>query len=194
MNQIRFDCPGCGQTIEMAEEAQFERVKCPTCQHEFFPDKTRLVRPARAAPPPESASPPPPLPIQQRAMKLINCPACGLQISPQAASCPGCGQRTRTVKIIFIIVSVILSALFAFWREAIAERDDVGYFQWPVLIVTFIFALLAIFIYMIPSILAEECHHRNLAAIVVLNLLLGWTFLGWVGALIWAIIRPRQPE
>jgi hypothetical protein len=74
------------------------------------------------------------------------------------------------------------------------ERDDVGYFQWPVLIVTFIFALLAIFIYMIPSILAEERRHRNLAAIVVLNLLLGWTFLGWVGALIWAIIRPRQPE
>jgi hypothetical protein len=42
--------------------------------------------------------------------------------------------------------------------------------------------------------LAEERRHRNLAAIVVLNLLLGWTFLGWVGALIWAIIRPRQPE
>jgi len=94
------------------------------------------------------------------------------------------------MKIIFIIVSIILSALFAFWREAIAERDDVGYFQWPVLIVTFIYALMAIFIYMIPSILAEQRQHRNLTAIVILNLFLGWTFLGWVGALIWAIIRP----
>jgi uncharacterized paraquat-inducible protein A len=92
MNQIRFDCPGCGQTMEMAEEAQFERVKCPTCQHEFSPDKTRPVLSAPAAPPPESASPAPTPPIQQRAIKLINCPACGLQISPQAASCPSCGH------------------------------------------------------------------------------------------------------
>ncbi len=92
MNQIRFDCPGCGQTIEASEEAQFERVRCPTCQHEFFPDKTRFVSPAPAAPPTQPASPAPTLPIQQQALKLINCPACGLQISPQAKSCPGCGH------------------------------------------------------------------------------------------------------
>ena len=66
MNQIRFDCPGCGQTIEMPEEAQFERVKCPTCQHEFFPNKTRLVQPAPAVPSPKPASPAPtPQPIGQ---------------------------------------------------------------------------------------------------------------------------------
>jgi len=70
MNQIQFDCPGCGQTIETPEDAQFEQVKCPTCQHEFFPDKTRLVQPAPAAPPPESASPAPTPPIQQRASRL----------------------------------------------------------------------------------------------------------------------------
>ncbi len=92
MNQIRFDCPGCGQTIEAPEEAQFERVRCPTCQHEFFPDKTRFVSPAPAAPPPQPASPAPTLPIQQQALKLVNCLACGLQISPQATSCPGCGH------------------------------------------------------------------------------------------------------
>lgn len=62
MNQIQFDCPGCGQTIKTPEEAQFERVKCPTCEHEFFPDKTRIVRPTPAAPPPESAAPAPPPP------------------------------------------------------------------------------------------------------------------------------------
>ena len=62
MNQIQFDCPGCGQTIEMAEEAQFERVKCPTCQHEFFPDKTRPVRPMPTAP----AAPSPNIPLPKR--------------------------------------------------------------------------------------------------------------------------------
>ena len=62
MNQIRFDCPGCGQTIEMAEEARFERVKCPTCQHEFFPDKTRPVRLMPTAP----AAPPPNIPLPRK--------------------------------------------------------------------------------------------------------------------------------
>jgi endogenous inhibitor of DNA gyrase (YacG/DUF329 family) len=62
MNQIQFDCPGCGQTIETPEDAYFEQVKCPTCQHEFFPGKTRFVQPASATPPPESASPAPPPP------------------------------------------------------------------------------------------------------------------------------------
>jgi len=28
-------------------------------------------------------------------------------------------------------------------------------------------------------------------AILVLNLLLGWTFLGWVGALIWSLTAVR---
>lgn len=64
MNQIQFDCPGCGQTIVTPEETQFERVKCPTCQHEFFPDKTRIVRPTPVAPPPESAAPAPPPPTE----------------------------------------------------------------------------------------------------------------------------------
>jgi len=130
MNQIRFDCPGCGQTIEMAEEAQFERVKCPTCQHEFFPDKTRLVRPAPDAPPSEPASPAPP-PIQQQAMKLINCPACGLQISPQAASCPGCGHpvapspmsippdpRRRGAAISSLVLGILSLTCFVFLTVA----------------------------------------------------------------------------
>lgn len=41
-------------------------------------------------------------------------------------------------------------------------------------------------IYFIPSIWAVG--KRNTGAIFALNLLLGWTFLGWVGALIWAIM------
>ena len=48
MNFIQFNCPGCGQSIEAEEDAQFTQVKCPTCQREFFPDKTRLVRPTPA--------------------------------------------------------------------------------------------------------------------------------------------------
>jgi hypothetical protein len=41
-------------------------------------------------------------------------------------------------------------------------------------------------LYFLPTIIAAICKHRNSGAIFVLNLFLGWTFLGWVVALVWA--------
>jgi hypothetical protein len=49
-----------------------------------------------------------------------------------------------------------------------------------------LFLIILIFIYFIPSIIASNRHHKNKDAIIILNLLLGWTFLGWVVALVWA--------
>lgn len=44
-------------------------------------------------------------------------------------------------------------------------------------------------IYCAPIFLAYEKRSRNLAAIIALDLLLGWTFIGWVAALIWALYK-----
>ncbi len=41
-------------------------------------------------------------------------------------------------------------------------------------------------VYFIPGIVARARGHKNLTAIVTLNLLLGWTTIGWIVALIWA--------
>jgi hypothetical protein len=41
-------------------------------------------------------------------------------------------------------------------------------------------------IYMLPSWLASSRGHPNQGSISTLNLFLGWTFIGWVAALIWA--------
>jgi len=50
--------------------------------------------------------------------------------------------------------------------------------------------LIALFVviglYFLPLITAVKRGHRNSGAIGVMNLFLGWTGLGWVGALIWA--------
>lgn len=40
-------------------------------------------------------------------------------------------------------------------------------------------------LYFIPTIIGWN--HKNGTAIFLLNLFLGWTFLGWVAALIWAV-------
>ena len=41
--------------------------------------------------------------------------------------------------------------------------------------------------YFLPSILAFARNKRDTAAIVLLNLFLGWTMIGWVVALVWAV-------
>ena len=47
-------------------------------------------------------------------------------------------------------------------------------------------------LYFFPTIVALLRDHHQLSAIALLNLFLGWTFLGWVAALGWACtaIRP----
>ncbi|MGB9043350.1 MAG: superinfection immunity protein [Pseudolabrys sp.] len=41
-------------------------------------------------------------------------------------------------------------------------------------------------LYELPAIVAYNHSHRQFFAILVLNILLGWTIVGWIGALIWA--------
>jgi hypothetical protein len=45
--------------------------------------------------------------------------------------------------------------------------------------------------YMLPSIVAHARQQPNLAAILALNVLLGWTVIGWVIALVWALTVRR---
>lgn len=47
-------------------------------------------------------------------------------------------------------------------------------------------------LYFVPAIVAGLKNHHNKVAIMVLNIFLGWTFLGWVAALIWSFTRPPQ--
>lgn len=42
-------------------------------------------------------------------------------------------------------------------------------------------------IYFLPTIIAVAGRRRNTFAIFLLNLLLGWTFIGWVVALVWSV-------
>lgn len=41
--------------------------------------------------------------------------------------------------------------------------------------------------YFLPSILALARSKRDLVGIVLLNFFLGWTMIGWVVALVWAV-------
>lgn len=57
-----------------------------------------------------------------------------------------------------------------------------------------VFVLLALLaFYFLPTIIASSRRHLNGTAIFVLNLLLGWTLLGWVLALVWSFTSATAP-
>ena len=60
-------------------------------------------------------------------------------------------------------------------------------------------ALLFLFVagtlfYFIPLIIAILRKKSNVVAIGALNLLLGWTLVGWVVSLVWSLSKDQQPQ
>ncbi|MBR1617148.1 superinfection immunity protein [bacterium] len=63
---------------------------------------------------------------------------------------------------------------------------------------------MSIIVYFTPSIIAGIRKHEELGKIIAVNLLLGWTVIGWIGAFIWSLcpfddevnsnIQPTNPE
>ena len=55
-----------------------------------------------------------------------------------------------------------------------------------------VFLLLALAFYFLPTIIGHN--KANVGAIFMLNLLLGWTVIGWIVALVWALtVDTPQP-
>ena len=57
-------------------------------------------------------------------------------------------------------------------------------------------AIIGLTVYFLPLIVAAARGHPNDNAIFALNLFLGWTFIGWVAAPVWALtsIGPLQGQ
>ena len=53
-------------------------------------------------------------------------------------------------------------------------------------ILTAVFALAALFVYLIPSVIAFRKGHPKRFFILLVNVLLGVTVLGYIGAMLWA--------
>lgn len=88
-------------------------------------------------------------------------------------------------------MGVAIALVFAFaaplWQASIHFQDLVMVF-----LAVWVFLVLAV-IYFIPLTVARRRRHPNTVAIGILNLFLGWTFLGWVAALVWANLVSNEP-
>jgi hypothetical protein len=49
--------------------------------------------------------------------------------------------------------------------------------------------IISLVLYFLPTIIAVVRHHRNTLGVFLLNFFLGWTFIGWIAALIWAVVK-----
>lgn len=56
-----------------------------------------------------------------------------------------------------------------------------------------VIAVIAVGLYLLPGFVAARRKCKSGAGIVILNLLLGWTFVGWVVALVWAAVGEPKP-
>ncbi len=52
--------------------------------------------------------------------------------------------------------------------------------------------LILLVVYFVPTVVASGRSHQSATAIFCLNLLLGWTLLGWVIAFVWSFTNPTQ--
>lgn len=78
------------------------------------------------------------------------------------------------------IANVLLAAAGTFVAALILPKLEFGG--------TFIFLAIASAIYLIPSYIAGSRGHQHMMPIFLVNMFLGSTILGWVGALVWAFM------
>jgi hypothetical protein len=51
-----------------------------------------------------------------------------------------------------------------------------------------------VLLYFLPSIIAYQRAHRNFVPILILNLAFAWTFVAWIGLMVWATISTVKIE
>ena len=57
-----------------------------------------------------------------------------------------------------------------------------------------IIVLVVIVSYFLPTLIAVLREHHNRLPIFLLNFFLGWTFIGWVAALVWSFTSPPPQD
>jgi len=92
--------------------------------------------------------------------------------------------------VLFSLLIAAVSASLVVLNGIMNEPDKVGAYLFLVIpffaLCVFVGVLFAVWIYFLPTVEARRHNHPHYFGVLTLNLGLGWTFLGWLGALVWA--------
>lgn len=132
---------------------------------------------------------------------VLDCPTC-----QQKTLCPPVSERFRRKS------AVIFKAAWKVWKPVVVFLLVIFKAAWKVawiravvflsliLLVGFVFfpehlsTLILVGLYFLPSFIAYSRKHLNLGAVFVANLFLGWTVLGWVLCLVWALVWTKTKK
>lgn len=91
----------------------------------------------------------------------------------------------RVAEFLLALVIGIAALLAGFWAVTALQQGRGG-------LPAVLFLLVAGgALYFLPTFAASQRRHPQATAIFVLNLVLGWTFLGWAVALVWAFTNAK---
>ena len=85
------------------------------------------------------------------------------------------------------LIRVLLLSLLAGYGWMMGQYSDLNSFG---KIMAYSFFIVAPALYFLPTYEAVSNDNPNITSIALINILLGWTLLGWVVALVWAINKP----
>jgi hypothetical protein len=97
----------------------------------------------------------------------------------QAAAPPAQGNGIWKVILLVILIGAIILA--ASGQDAEVKE---GALEMTFYAIGFLFS---VYIYFAPAITAHRRQHPSRDGITLLNIFLGWTLVGWVAALVWAV-------
>lgn len=118
------------------------------------------------------------------------CPYCGSEILESVKKCKYCGEwlviqekdKPKTSLHLGLILEVLIGIL----------SIPVGiHFGADSAISFIIAAYIALNLYFLPTLIADGKRTQYTVAIFALDLFLGWTIIGWIGSLIWALTLPN---
>jgi hypothetical protein len=92
-------------------------------------------------------------------------------------------MNNKNKKIVSIVGIVLI--LFAIWWVYSTITLGGG-------LAGYLITLFSIILYFFPTYTAWRKKHNNLEAISIINIFLGWTLIGWVFALVWAVKKQES--
>ena len=120
---------------------------------------------------------------------------CGNKVSVNAPACPSCGDTKA------LVAARIRDANRKKEMQTVGERTvsvaggaTAGIMHIVFGVVIFVATLGYLFGYFIPTAIAIYRKVKSQNGIFLVNLFLGWTFLGWIVALIWAFTGEQTEE
>jgi hypothetical protein len=99
----------------------------------------------------------------------------------------GMNNKNKIRLIITLAVILLLSMYFASCAAPVIHTPSDWSFRFTFPFWGFPFGLIALTLYVLPTIIAAVRRHRSILGILLVNILTGWTFIGWVIALVWSL-------